>query len=76
RVVNECDLVAPQDLALLRNRFVRANTTASGSGLGLAIVDAITSGAGIALQLKSPAAGKQDGFEVELNVNPRTGSSD
>ncbi|MGO2510569.1 ATP-binding protein [Marinomonas polaris] len=76
RVVNECDPVAPQDLALLRNWFVRANTTASGSGLGLAIVDAITSGAGIALQLRSPAMGKQDGFEVELNVNPRTGSSD
>lgn len=68
RVVNNCDLVPAQDLALLRNRFVRANTTASGSGLGLAIVDAITKGAGIALQLKSPATGKQDGFETELNL--------
>ncbi|MGO2235438.1 MAG: ATP-binding protein [Marinomonas sp.] len=68
RVVNECDLVAPQDLALLRNRFMRANTTAPGSGLGLAIVDAIAKGAELALQLRSPANGKQDGFEVELNL--------
>ena len=68
RVVNECDLVAPQDLALLRNRFVRANTTAPGSGLGLAIVDAIAKGAERTLQLRSPASGKQDGFEVELNL--------
>lgn len=68
RVVNECDLVAPQDLVLLRNRFVRANTTAPGSGLGLAIVDAIAKGAELTLQLRSPASGKQDGFEVELNL--------
>ncbi|WP_421847719.1 ATP-binding protein [Marinomonas sp.] len=72
RVVNDCDIIAPQDLVTLRNRFVRANTNASGSGLGLAIVDAITKGAGIVLHLRSPATGKAAGFEVELNLHPST----
>ena len=72
RVVNDCDLVPPKDIALLRNRFVRSNTTATGSGLGLAIVDAITTGAGISLHLRSPATGQTDGFEAELNVYPST----
>lgn len=68
RVCNGGDIVPPQQLALLRNRFARAKTDAPGSGLGLAIADAIATGAGMTLHLRSPATGRQDGFEAELNV--------
>jgi len=68
RVTNNGDIVAPEEMALLRNRFVRSRTEAPGSGLGLAIVEAIVEGAGIQLTLCSPAQGQQDGFEAELNV--------
>jgi len=67
-VTNNGDIVAPEEMALLRNRFVRSRTEAPGSGLGLAIVEAIVEGAGIQLTLCSPAQGQQDGFEAELNV--------
>ncbi|PKM29985.1 MAG: two-component sensor histidine kinase [Gammaproteobacteria bacterium HGW-Gammaproteobacteria-11] len=68
RVSNAGDIVPAKQLALLRNRFVRSTTDATGSGLGLAIADAIASGAGMTLHLRSPATGRQDGFEAELNV--------
>jgi two-component system OmpR family sensor kinase len=68
RVRNGGDIVPPDQLALLRNRFARSKTDATGSGLGLAIADAIAKGAGITLHLRSPATGRQDGFEAELNV--------
>jgi len=68
RVVNRGELVPPEKLALLRNRFVRSDTKTVGSGIGLAIVDAIASGAGITLNLRSPASGQSDGFEAELNI--------
>jgi len=66
RVRNSGDIVPPEQLAVLRNRFSRAKTDAPGSGLGLAIADAIATGAGMTLQLRSPATGRQDGFEAEL----------
>jgi two-component system OmpR family sensor kinase len=65
-VRNSGDIVPPEQLAVLRNRFSRAKTDAPGSGLGLAIADAIATGAGMTLQLRSPATGRQDGFEAEL----------
>ena len=68
RVVNGGEVVPPDKLVLLRQRFVRSDTKNLGSGIGLAIVDAIVSGAGIALNLRSPAAGQNDGFEAELNI--------
>jgi len=68
RVVNRGEVVSPEKLALLRNRFVRSNTKTVGSGIGLAIVEAIASGAGISLNLRSPASGQSDGFEAELNI--------
>ena len=68
RICNGGNIVPPEQLALLRNRFARSKTDAAGSGLGLAIADAIATGAGITLYLRSPATGRQDGFEVELNV--------
>lgn len=68
RVVNGGELVAPEKLALVRQRFVRSDTKSLGSGIGLAIVDAISSGAGIKLTLGSPATGQSDGFEAALNI--------
>ncbi|MEQ5815261.1 sensor histidine kinase N-terminal domain-containing protein [Marinobacter sp. NFXS11] len=67
-VCNAGEIVPPEQLALLRNRFARAKTDAAGSGLGLAIADAIATGAGMTLHLRSPATGRQDGFEATLNV--------
>lgn len=67
-VCNGGNVVPPEQLALLRNRFARSKTDAAGSGLGLAIADAIATGAGLTLHLRSPATGRQDGFEAELNV--------
>lgn len=67
-VTNHGDIIAPHDLALLRQRFARSKTQAQGAGIGLAIVDAIVEGAGIPLTLRSPGQGQQDGFEAELNV--------
>lgn len=68
RVVNHGEIVSPEKLALLRNRFVRSDTKTVGSGIGLAIVEAIASGAGITLNLRSPASGQSDGFEAELDI--------
>jgi len=67
-ILNGGDIVTPHDLSLLRNRFVRSKTEVLGSGLGLAIVEAIAEGAGMELALHSPARGRVDGFEAELNV--------
>lgn len=67
-VRNDGHIVPPEQLALLLNRFTRAKTDATGSGLGLAIADAIASGAGMTLHLRSPATARQDGFEAELNL--------
>jgi two-component system OmpR family sensor kinase len=68
RVANAGDVVPPERLALLRNRFIRSDTKTLGSGIGLAIVEAIASGAGTDLKLRSPASGQSDGFEAEVNV--------
>lgn len=67
-VRNGGNIVPPDQLALLRNRFARSKTDANGSGLGLAIADAIAAGAGMTLHLRSPATGRQDGFEAVLNL--------
>lgn len=68
RVINDGAVIPAEQLALLRQRFVRANSRSLGSGIGLAIVDAIASGAGLQLNLHSPATGQNAGFEVELNI--------
>ncbi|MGC8121047.1 ATP-binding protein [Marinobacter sp. VGCF2001] len=68
RVCNHGDVVPPDQLASLRHRFSRYDTKATGSGLGLAIADAIASGSGITLHLRSPASGKAEGFEAEVDL--------
>jgi two-component system OmpR family sensor kinase len=59
--------VAPQEkLGALTRPFERGPTLAKGSGLGLAIVAAICRGAGLRLELASPAPGAEDGFAATI----------
>ena len=66
RVVNGGNVVPPEQLAGLTQRFTRADSAADGSGLGLAIADTIARGAGARLVLTSPAPGRSDGFAATL----------
>ncbi|KXS52427.1 MAG: Sensor protein qseC [Marinobacter sp. T13-3] len=71
-IANSGPAIPPEAMPQLQNRFVRANNKVSGSGLGLAIVQAIASSANLKLSFYSPARGREDGFEAELNVVIRT----
>jgi two-component system OmpR family sensor kinase len=68
RVVNGGPLVPESDIATLKKRFRRGNTSASGSGLGLAIAERIVSQMGGTLDLISPASGKNSGFEARVTL--------
>lgn len=68
RVVNGGPLVPESDIAMLKRRFRRGNTSASGSGLGLAIADRIVSQMGGTLDLISPASGQSSGFEARITL--------
>jgi two-component system OmpR family sensor kinase len=66
-IVNACPTVAPEVLRDLKGRFRRGSGPSGvGSGLGLAIVDTIMRQAGGTVALKSPAEGRQNGFEISL----------
>ncbi|WP_025132448.1 ATP-binding protein [Pseudomonas sp. PH1b] len=67
RVVNGGPPVPLAVLQRLTERFVRGNSETSGSGLGLAIVQSIVHGVGGQMHLVSPAAGRDDGFEVRVH---------
>ena len=66
RVINEAPVVAPDQLARLKERHVRGATRATGSGLGLAIVDRIMRQSEGKLELLSPATRQDTGFEAVL----------
>jgi two-component system OmpR family sensor kinase len=66
RIVNNGDVVPPEDLAGFKRRFRRGKTTAAGSGLGLAIAERIILQMGGRLDLISPASGRTDGFEARI----------
>jgi two-component system OmpR family sensor kinase len=68
-VVNGARVIPAETLANLRQRFVRSNTSVQGLGLGLAIADAIVSGAGATMTISSPATGRVDGFEVNIDFS-------
>ncbi|MBT2774350.1 hypothetical protein J7J47_19165 [Halomonas sp. ISL-60] len=70
RVCSGSDIVPPDQLILLRIRFIRSKTDSTGSGLDLPIVDAMTKGGCIVLHLRSPATEHQDGFEAEIIIAP------
>ena len=66
RVENDCDPVAPEDLARIGARFERApGAVRGGAGLGLAIVQTILTRAGGTLRLTSPLPGQSRGFGAE-----------
>jgi two-component system OmpR family sensor kinase len=69
-VGNESELIASEQLQQLSRRFARGATEAAGSGLGLAIVETIMRQSGGELTLRSPRAGRADGFEAVL-ILPR-----
>lgn len=66
RVGNDGPVVPPETLARLTTRFERGASRSDGSGLGLAIVAAIADRLGAKLDLRSPAHGSTQGFEVEI----------
>lgn len=66
RVVNGGPSVPPDLLPDLVRPFARGTARVPGAGLGLAIADAIARGAGSRLELRSPAAGHDDGFEASV----------
>jgi two-component system OmpR family sensor kinase len=65
-ISNAGPVVPAPVLAQLTGRFVRGASEVEGSGLGLAIAEAIAHGAGATLQLLSPATGRTDGFQVNV----------
>lgn len=67
-VVNDGAVVSPETLCRLKARFERGGASAAGAGLGLAIAEAIASGAGGTLELRSPAAGRAGGFEAIVRL--------
>jgi len=67
-IMNGGRSVPAQDLARLKERFVRASDgTREGSGLGLYIADIIAKQSGAQLELYSPARGTTAGFETLLH---------
>jgi two-component system OmpR family sensor kinase len=59
----------PQDaLARLTQPFERSKATSPGYGLGLAIAEAIATGAGTRLELRSPIPGADRGFEANVRL--------
>lgn len=65
-VTNDGPVVAPGMLSRLTTRFERGSAGNDGSGLGLAIVAAIADRLGSPLTLRSPAQGRDQGFEVSI----------
>lgn len=67
-VQNDCDPIAPEMLAQLDARFIRAAGAGRGSGIGLAIVSTIATRSGGRLMLSSPIPGQTRGFEAVVQV--------
>ena len=67
-VANDGPTVPADRLASLTDRFERAGTGGDGSGLGLAIVAAIAERTGARLDLLSPRAGRDSGFEARFTL--------
>lgn len=67
-VVNAGPPVPPETLAGLTERFERGAGAGEGAGLGLAIAEAIAQRGGASLELRSPASGRDDGFEAVVRM--------
>jgi two-component system OmpR family sensor kinase len=66
RVRNGCPPIEAETLETLRKPFQRGSTIGQGGGLGLAIVDSVMTQFGGRLELSSPVAGREGGFEAAL----------
>ncbi|PZF78918.1 two-component sensor histidine kinase [Aestuariivirga litoralis] len=73
RVVNDGPVVPPETLSRLTARFERGTAGNEGSGLGLAIVAAIADRLCSSLVLRSPATGRDAGFEVAIALPAEPG---
>ncbi|HRO15480.1 MAG TPA: HAMP domain-containing sensor histidine kinase [Paracoccus sp. (in: a-proteobacteria)] len=71
-VTNDCPPVPPGTLARLASRFERGSHEGDGggSGLGLAIVRTIADRTGAGFEIRSPATGRADGFQVTICLPP------
>ena len=65
-VANDGPVVPPDVLSRLTTRFERGNAGNDGSGLGLAIVAAIAERLDSTIVLRSPASGRDQGFEADI----------
>lgn len=69
-VRNDCPAIAPDMLARLDQRFVRANQTQAGSGIGLSIVSVIARQGNASFALRSPCFDNGRGFEASICFKP------
>ena len=69
-VINDCPILAAEELATISRAFVRGPRSTEGAGLGLAIVHALVRSAGLGLHLDSPPQGRKTGFEAILRPWP------
>jgi two-component system OmpR family sensor kinase len=73
-VVNGGAVIPAGELEQLTTRFKRGKTAAEGSGLGLAISAALVQRMGGTLEFRSPASGRQDGFEATIRIPEGAGN--
>ncbi|TIM05053.1 MAG: HAMP domain-containing histidine kinase [Mesorhizobium sp.] len=67
-VTNGGATIPPNELQQLAMRFKRGATATRGSGLGLAIAETLTRRMGGTLEFRSPAGGRNNGFEATIRV--------
>jgi two-component system OmpR family sensor kinase len=65
-VLNRGSAIPQDELEQLTTRFRRGATAAKGSGLGLAIAATLVRRMGGMLELRSPPAGREDGFQATM----------
>jgi two-component system OmpR family sensor kinase len=63
-VTNDSPVIPVEKLSQLNEQFVRGNHAITGDGLGLYIVSQIVAEADAILELRSPAPGRDAGFEA------------
>lgn len=63
---NDCPALTVDELQAIRQRFGRGKTRANGTGLGLSIVDRMLTHMQARLDLRSPATGRENGFEARI----------